>query len=268
MFDFKYIIIVLLSLGLSACSEFSRIQKSQDTKKKLEAAIAYHDQKEYYKSGVLLEEIVPLVKGTDQAELALFYLAENYYEQRQYMMSAYHYREYFLTYPKGPHHEESMFMHCKSLYMESPRVNLDQTSTYDALQAMHMFLNRYPRTPHLEECNRMADELNLKLEQKAYEMAKTFWKLRDYKAAVSDISNFIDDYPASEMLEEMHFLRMDSQYNLARLSKPGKPQDDRYYDFIGYYHIFVSKFPNSKYRETVDSYLAKAQESLGTTKAK
>src|SRR5690606_15783807 len=147
------------------------------------------------------------------------------------------------------------------LYKDSPTYDLDQTSTYTALESIQEYLNRYPQSKNKEEANSMYDDLSEKLEVKAFEGAKLYHQLRRYQSAVVALGNFQNNYPSSEFNEEAAFYQIESQFNLAKASVAEK-QRDRYYDVIGFYQAFVDKYPESKYLRNAESYYAQAPSQL------
>ena len=70
----------------------------------------------------------------------------------------------------------------------------------------------------LAEANVMIKELDFKLEKKAFEIAKQYNKISDYKASIKSFNNFLLDFPGSKLRKEALFQRFDSAYNLAILS--------------------------------------------------
>ena len=245
----RILFITIVSLGiltLPGCSRFNKIQKSGDLDAKLKAAIEYYESKDYYKAGVLLEEILPLVRGRAEAEKATFYLANTHYKQKEYIMSSYYYKEYYTTYARNEYTEEAVFMHAKSLYNDSPQYNLDQTNTESAVKYLQEYTNRYPEGKYAEESTKLLDELSAKMRQKNYENSKLYFKTHNYKSAVVAIKSFLETYPDSEYSEEMYFVRFESQYFLSKHSIE-KKQLDRYYEAIDFYHNFVDKYPASIY---------------------
>ncbi|KAA9327346.1 outer membrane protein assembly factor BamD [Adhaeribacter soli] len=249
------------AIGFSACSDFQKILKSDNVDKKYEAALKYYDKKDYYKAGMLLEELIPLLKGRPESEKAQFLFANSHYYQRDYVLSSYYFRNFYDTYPRSEFAEEAMFMHAKSLYRDSPSFELDQTSTFTAIEAIQEYLNRYPQTTHKDEANEMYDDLSAKLEVKAFESARLYHQLRRYQSAVVALTNFTNSYPASAYSEEASFLRIEAQYNYAKESVQEK-QRDRYYEVIGFYQAFVDKYPQSKYLRTAEGYYTAAQNQL------
>jgi len=266
-FSLYHLLIIVLAGILFSCSDFARIQKSGTTEEKMTKAIEYYNKGDYYKAGVLLDDIAPLMKGKAEAEDAGYYLAYNYYKQDQFVMSAYYFKDFYLTYPRSKRVEEAMYMHINSLYMDSPEYNLDQTSTFECLRAMSNFLTRYPKTQYLDQCNKITQELNDKLTKKAYYNAVAYEKVGNFKSAVVAISNFLKDYPVSEYSEEAYYLRFLSQYKLAKNSIEGKVQINRYYEAIEYYQVYVDKFPGTKHKKASEEMYDSIIESLESIKA-
>ena len=99
---------------------------------------------------------------------------------------------------------------------------------------------------YVKECETMIDDLNYRREKKAYENAILYNKLSYFKSAVIALENFRKDYPTSSYVEEVVFLKMDSQYKLAKQSILDKKKE-RYLDVVTYYQDFVDKFPSSTF---------------------
>lgn len=228
-----------------------KLQKKGTTDEKYKAANDYYKKGDYYKAGILFEEIIPLLKGDSLAENAQFYNAYAQYQQKQYSMSAYLFKSFYATYANSPMAEEAFYMYANSMYKDSPNFNLDQSSTLTAIEALQTFINSFPESKYAESCNQNLKELRHRLEEKAYEKAKLYYKtsgvtIANYKAAVVAIDNFQKDFPDSEYIEELSFLKVQSQYDLASVSFENK-QKERYTDALKFYEDFIDKFPKSKY---------------------
>ena len=274
------ILSIALVAALCSCSKYQAMVKSDDPDLKYKAALDYYEKREYDRANILFEAVLPNLKGQDGAEIGAFYNAWCYFKMKQYVMSAFYFREFYETYPRSSHTEEAMFMHAKSLFMDSPEYNLDQTSTIDALKAIQAFANTYYSSQYMEEVNAMADKLNLKLERKAFENARTYYKIGSYnaymyKAAVVAFTTFQNSFPNSQYLEEVAFLKLNAQYKLARESfeaiiKKGEKvylKKDRFYETIEYYNYFIDKFPASKHKRTVENIYEVTQKELNKLKS-
>jgi outer membrane protein assembly factor BamD len=276
----KNAVLLLFFIILSSCSKFVRLQKNGNSQEKYDAAIKYFEEKDYYKANLLLEEVLPTLKGQSGAEKGLFYNAYTYYYGKQYLTSAGYFQELYDTYPRSEYSEESLFMHAKSLYKDSPQYNLDQTNSIEAMQSIQEFANKYPQSPKMEEINKMAEDLAKKLEIKAFENAKLYYSTGSYnsilyKSAVIAFGNFQHDYPASSFIEEASFLKMDAQYKLALSSYEAILRNgakvylkrDRLYDTIEFYHNFIDKYPESKYKKAAELIYESCQNHLKQLKS-
>ena len=257
---------IFCTLLLSACSDYNKILKSDNVDKKYQAALEYFEKKDYYRAGVLLEEVRPVLAGRVEAEKVAFLYAYTQYYERLYLTSAELFRNFFETYGRSPFAEESLFMHTKSLYYDSPDFNLDQSSTQTAIVSIQEFLNRYPESKYKEEASKMYDELASKLERKAFESAKLYSQMRYYQAGVTAFTTFQREYPSSNYNEEAAYLKIVSQFSLAEESVPEK-QRERYFDTIGFYQAFVDKYPKSKYLRNAEAIYDKSTKQLERLKS-
>ena len=254
------------ALLLSACSDYNKILKSDSVDKKLAAAFKYYDSKDYYRAGTLFEQVIPLIRGREEAERVQFLYAYTQYYEKSYALSAFEFKNFYDTYGRSPYAEESLFLYAKSLYADSPEFNLDQTNTETSIAAIQDFLNRYPESKFADEANKMYEELAAKLERKAFESAKLYHQMRYYQAAVTAFNSFERSYPSSAFNEEASYYKIISQFNLAEQSVPEK-QRERYFDTIGFYQAFIDKYPNSRLLKSAENYYERSTRALERIKA-
>ncbi len=258
--------LVVLFLSLTSCGKFSKLQKSGTDEQKYEAALKYYKAGDYYHAGLLFEELGPLLKGGAESELAEFYNAYCQFYQGDYTSSQYLFKKFFDTYARSEHAQEAFYMHAFSLYKGSSPYNLDQTSTMTAITSMQDFINFYPDSPFKDECTKYILELRTRLELKAYEKAKLYYKISDFqlpslKSSVISIDNFNKDFPDSKFNEELAYLKVDAQHKLATSSFVEK-QKERYEHVVKFYHAFVDKYPESKYVREAERMFSDSQEKL------
>jgi len=247
----SYFLLIFAVLFITSCSKFSRLQKTGTDQEKYDAAMTYYKKGDFYRAGLLFEELIPLLKGSNESELAQFYYAYTQYQQGQYNTSQFLFKKFYDTYARSDFAQEALYMHAFSLYKDSAPHNLDQASTFTAISAMQDFINAYPQSTFRDECSRYILELRQKLELKAYEKAKLYYKVSEFnmmslKSAVISIDNFRKDFPDSQYNEELAFIKVESQYNLASNSLVLK-QKDRYTDVVKFYKELVDKYPTGKY---------------------
>jgi outer membrane protein assembly factor BamD len=233
------------TLALGSCTGYQKLLKSANVNEKYEAAIKYYDKGDFFRSGALLEELIPLLKGRPEAEKAQFYFANTNYKQRNYVLSAYYFKQFIDTYPNSPLVEEASFLRAKSLYRDSPSYELDQTNTITAVETIQDFLNTYPASQFKTEAESMSQELQKKLENKAFQSAKLYYALRYNQAAATSLGNFTTQYPGSVYSEQADFIRLEAQYAWAKESIESK-QRERFLEAITFYQHFIDTYPQSK----------------------
>ncbi len=258
--SYIFILIAILSALASSCS-FNKIRKA-GLKEKYDAALEYYDKGDYYKAGLLLEEIIPLIIGTQESEKAQFYWAYCNYHQNQMVEAAYYFQKFYQTFRQSKFAEEARYMQVQSLYEDSPVYSLDQTSTVEAISVTQSFLNAYPNSAYYEECNLVMKKLYQKLEKKAYENAKLYYKISNYQSAVIAFKNFQKDFPDSDYNEEIAFLRLEAQYKYADQSTDRRKKT-RYDEAISFYEYLLDNYPESKYLKSARKIYEKCLDEIG-----
>lgn len=262
--------LLVLSLFLFSCSkEFTRIQKKGTTEEKYAAAVKYYKKADYYKAGVLFDEITPLLKGDSTAERTQFYNAYSNYYLGNYQMSSYLFNTFYATYNNSPFAEEAYYMYAYSMFKDTPPYNLDQTNSVTAIDALQTFINSYPDSKYAPESAKNLQDLRERMERKAYEKAKQYFKTRDpswgglsnYLASVVTIDNFKKDFPDSKYNEEMSAMQITAQFELADLSLYTK-QKERYNQTLEYYTKFIDKYPSSKHLKDLEKLYDKSLKGL------
>ena len=252
---------LLVALMLISGCRFSKLRKSADWRVKYDAALAYYEDQDYYRASILFEEILPIIRGTEEAELANYYFAYSYFYQKQYILSSHYFKSFVEVYSRSEYAMEGTYMHAFSLYKQSPAYSLDQTSTYEAIAAMQTFLDNYPYSEFAPKADDIIDELQVKLERKAYENAKLYYKIESYKAALVALENFRVDYPDSKFQEEISFLKIEAAYKLAKVSIKSK-QKERFTETISHYETFIDRYPSSEFLKDAERMYADSIEEL------
>src|SRR5688572_28309180 len=82
----------------TSCSRFRRIQKSDDWRVRYEAGLDYYEKKDYYRSALLFEDILPIVRGLPEGEKVEFNLAYCQYYEKTYLLAANQFKTFYETY--------------------------------------------------------------------------------------------------------------------------------------------------------------------------
>jgi len=262
-----YIYFISLLLIGASCSKFRTIEKSADWRVKYDAALNYYNvKKDYYKASVLFEQIIPIVRGLPEGEKVQFYLANCQFQDKLFLLASEQFRTFYETYGRSTLAEEARFMFAYSLFEASPKPNLDQSNSIEAMAAMQQFLNRYPNSTFRDRAIGVITDTQIKLEKKGFENAYQYYKMRSYKAATVALGNFINNFPDSQSLERARYLIIVSEYRLAEQSIYTK-QMERYKEVVDRYKEFVDQYPNSNFLSDAEKLYASSLEKINKSKS-
>jgi outer membrane protein assembly factor BamD len=257
---------LLAALLLGACSKeyrnFSTLSRKGNLAEKDSAAFFFYKRGDYEKASYLFEELRGAYRGTERAKTMLYHFAYCKYHTNLFSIAAYYFEEYVKQYPTDALTSECSYMIAYCFYLESAPYNLDQSANRKAMSQFQLFVNNYPYHEKVEESNRLMTDLRERLARKEFEEAKLYYKVENYKAAVTALSAMIQTYPDSRYREEAQFLLFKSAVFLGDYSIADK-QKNRYLDAIELYQRFVDKYPSSVYVKEAEEYYLKAKKSLG-----
>ena len=229
---------------LSSCTSFNRILKSGDKELKYQKAQEYFDQGEYVKSMLLIEDLIPVYRGTNKSEQLYYNYAWCHYHEGDFYTASFYFDSFVETFPKSDRAEESAFYAALCSFYESPRHSLDQTETFTAIDNFQLFLERYPETEKRDTVNLLMSELREKLEKKDYYNARLYYDTEYYKSAVIALQNLLKDYPGTRYAEDVRFMILKARYELAVNSIEEKKQERLEYT-VKAYQNYIDKFANS-----------------------
>lgn len=226
-------------------------------------AMFYYNKKDYYRASSLFEQLQDNFNGTAMAEKVIYYSAYCNYGLQNYILAGYQFKSYFENFPTGTYSEESLYMSSYCQYLESQAYYLDPTDTQKGIEALKLFVNVYPDSKYIPECNVLLDKLRGKLSYKAYRNARLYYDIREYKSAIVALPNVVNDFPETPFKEELDYLAVRSYYLLAKGSVEAK-QEERYKKFVVAYNDYVGQYPdtNNKYYNDLKSLLYKTQVAL------
>ncbi len=254
-------LIGLLCLFLVSCSKYQKLRKSTDWQLKYEAAMKYYEKKDFARAVTLFEDILPIIRGTKEAESANFYYAYAHFYQDLFILSAHYFETFLEIYSRSDLAIEANYMFGYSLYMQSPEFNLDQSPSNQAINVMQNFISQHPTSKFAENAGKIVNELELKLEKKEFENAKLYYKLQKYEAAIVTLENFITEFPGSAFQEEALFLTIKTAHDYAAASIISL-QNERFKSCIDKYQIFVDKYPNSTFLKDAEKYYVNSTDFL------
>ena len=257
----KVVSFLFIAFLLISCSEYQKALKSDDVAIKNEAANKMYEAGKYVKAIRLYEQIAPAYKGKPNAERMFYFYSMSLYKSKQYYLAGYQLENFVASYPKSEKREEAAFFAAECFYKVSPEYSLDQTDTNKALDKMQRFIDIYPESQFLPQANVYVKELREKLEKKAFEIAKQYNTISDFKGALKAFENFLADYPGTPFKEQALFYRLDSAYKLAINSVESKKQERLTYAKNTYSNL-IKHNAQTEYKDKADKMLAEVEQEL------
>lgn len=270
-----YLLPSLLLIAVSSCTGFYKLEKSTNWEELYGAANKYYNEGEFSKAIILYDKVLPVIRGSEKAELADFNYAYSHFKLKRYIESAGYFNTFYQTYNRSPMAEEALFMNAYSLYLDAPDYNLDQKSSHDAVNAIQSFLNRFPGSDSYERATAMIEDLQVRFEEKAYQESMLYLRLTDglypgdfYRACIINFQNFAKNYPDSKHNEELGYKLIEVTLAYGVRSVFDK-KEERLKDVSKYASQFKRKYPESKYLGSVEELVKKSQiEILAHQKVK
>lgn len=241
-------IAMILSAVIISCSPYQKLLKSSDNELKYTKALEYYEKKNYTQAQQLFDQVQAFYRGTDKAEKIAYYNAQCYYKQKDYILGGYYFKSFATNYSSSVFAEEALYLSAYCNYLDSPRSSLDQSSTTEAISSLQIFINQYPKSDRIPECNRLIDELRAKLEKKDIDIAMLYYKMSDYKASIVSLNNVLKDYPDTKSKEMILFSLLKTKYQYAVNSVYDK-RIERLNTAMDAYDELIAGFPVGEYSE-------------------
>lgn len=262
--NFKLIFFVLIFFtSITSCNEYQKVLNNDDTNVKYKAAEEYYNSGEYRRANRLLEQLVPAYRGKPQAERLVYFFADSYFQTKNYYLASYQFESFIKSFPKSQKLEEASFFAAKSHYMMSPVYSLDQEETNTAIEKLQIFMNNYPKSKFVDECNQLISELQNKIEKKEFEVAKQYYTIYDYRAAIKSLDNFVGEFVGSKYREEALYYKFLASYEIAMNSVETKKYQ-RLLDLKQLHDNITRYYPETLFEEDLSKKIKTVEKEINT----
>ena len=257
------ILVLVATAAMCSCkSQYEILLNSNDADAKYEGAFHYFNEGKYSKAASLFESLSVLTNGTERDDTVRYYWGLSNYKYKDYYTAETNFSQFIESYPRSPFTSEARYLRLDCLYRSTLRWELDQAPTYKTISAISEYILEFPDNEHMESCRDMLDELNERLDRKAYEAAKLYYKMEDYLASRVAFRNVLKDDSENVYREDILYYIAMSSYKYAYLSYQVK-QKERYLTFMDDYYNFIGEIPDSHYRKELDIMYNRARKALG-----
>ncbi len=260
--NFGSILILALLLLASCRSYYESLYLSNDLDEKFKGALDYYQQGKYLKAAKLFESMILLSQGTEKEDSVHYYNAMSNYRYGDFITAEANFNKFLEVFPTSSFAEEARFLRIKCLYEGTYRWELDQVPTQRAMAIIAEFMYDNPKSEYYPICRAMMDEFQERLDRKAYEAAKLYYTMKDYKSSQYAFRNVLRDNADNIYRDQILYYTALSSYNYA-LNSVKEKQKERYMSFVDDYYNYVGEFPNTAERKELDNLFSRAQRYLG-----
>lgn len=256
----KYILGIFAVVVLAACkSTQQKALTSADKNFILKTANENFAKKKWKNALALYDRLPNLVAGTDDAPNVVFNSAYANYYDKNYKLAGHQFKSFSVSFPQDSRREEAAYMSALCYYNGSMDYNLDQSSTELAINELQDFLTNYPNSERGKNINSMIDELSYKLEFKAYENAKHYYKMGDYKSVGVAFENVLEDFPSTKLRPKIYDYMMNARYLLAQNSVYDL-KEERIESALAFTKQVEKELPNTEYAKTAADLRVKLEK--------
>jgi len=258
---FKYSLFLLVFYITVSCNDYQKLLRNEDVAEKYKAAEEYYENEEWRRAANLFEQVTPKYRGRPQAERVTFFHANSLLKTKNYVLAAFKFEEFVKAYPMSQKAEEAAFLGAYCYYKQSPNYTLTQEKTDEAIEKLQQFINYYPYSEKLSEASDLVQDLRIKKEKKAFEIAKQYNKIKDYKSAIIVLNSFISDYPGTPYREDALYFLFDSSYKLAVNSIPSK-RLERLNDAKKIHSELMNDYPETLYLDEAQKKINEIEKEI------
>lgn len=258
----RFIWILIIAFVLGSCSRgISKILKNPDPAYKLRIAEQYFVKKKYVLAQQLYEDIMPYYKTGKEFEDIYYKYAYCAYYQADYMNAENLFKSYLEIFSNSTRLEEVDYMRAYTFFKQSPKAELDQTSTIKTIGMMQTFINTHPGSVKNKEANEIIDQCRAKLELKDFKSAQLYYDIGQFRAAGVAFAALLNGYPESMKADEYKLMIIKSYYRFAEMSVEEK-KVERFELVINECNDFTDRFPDSKLKKDADNFLNLSQTNI------
>lgn len=250
-------------LMLTSCGEYQKVLNKGTTPEQYKMAVEMYEANKYSKALRLFEKVTPSFRGKPQMERIQYMVANSNFNEKNYSLAGYYFNKFSINYAKSSKKEEADFLSALSFYKASPAFSLDPTDTNKAINSFQKFIDTYPSSTRIEEANNYYNELRFKLETKAFEIAKTYYRTAEsnsanYTASIVAFDNLLEDYLGTKYKEEALYYRLKASHDYA-IKSIDRKKGERIKLAEKAYEKLKKNFPESQFMEDSEKMLATLQ---------
>lgn len=239
-FLFRSVPIVIVTLLLVACGS-SDVTENPGASERFRLGMMEYEDGDYLEALNHFEVIRLQYPGSSVADSARYYTGMCRYERGEYLLASFEFNKLIQGRRRSALAPDAYYMFSQCYYEMSPKVQLDQTSTQRAIDALQSFVEQYPNHPKAPTVEKQVLELVNKLAQKEYETAILYEKMEIRRAALIYFSTIVDRYYNTYVADDALAGKIRMLLALKRYAEAASAIEN-----------FLERYPDSDWRDDVE----------------
>ncbi|KPK62865.1 MAG: hypothetical protein AMS21_07065 [Gemmatimonas sp. SG8_38_2] len=190
----------VLTLALTACPK--EVPQDAPPDELYQIGVDAHQRGAWNYAVEVLQRFLFQDPGHAKADSAQYLIGDSYFQGKQYLTAASEFLRLAQNRPAGPLADDARYRACESYYELSPRPELDQEFTEQAIEQCRSVILLYPGSPYAEQAADRARELTDKIARKYFLNGEYYFKRRAYDSAIIYLKHVVSAYRGSAVEPE------------------------------------------------------------------
>ncbi|MDH4100349.1 MAG: outer membrane protein assembly factor BamD [Nitrospirota bacterium] len=173
-------------------------------------------------------------------------IADSYYEEGRYEEAVTEYHQFLNMHPTHKLSSYAQYQVAMSYFKQISTIDRNARFFKDALTNFQGLIEKYPKSPYLDESKERIRILNNKAAEYELYVAKFYFNKGSYNAAINRLDSILNDMPQSAAEAEVLYHLAVSYENLKDREKAKK-----------YYSLLIEKYPKEEQKFKASSRLSK-----------
>ena len=244
---------ILLSLIISMLTGCSRQQVVLDlsAEERFQRGMRFYEENSFTRAIDEFRILTRQFSGSEFADDAQYHMAMSYFNLGEFILAANEFETLVNTMSASPLLPDAQFKLALSYFNLSPRHDLDQQYTFNAIDELQTFIDFFPTHERVPEAEQKIRELNEKLAKKQYENARTYMRMRYYRAATRYFELVMERYHDTQYAEHAYIGKVEALIEREQFEEARQTLQR-----------FLQQFPNSNQRDRVRTLERRIASSL------
>ncbi len=187
------LLVVVLLTGCGGKRTF--VAKSAD--EAFNYAMERYQKGDYREAVSGFQRVIFNFPGVELVEEAMYYLADSYFMDEDYLLAANEFKRVSSEYPEGSYALVSLYKLGLCYMRLSLSYQLDQKDTKRAIETFKTLENRFPNSAYADSARARRAELSEKLAKKEFENGYYYYKREYFDSAIIYFETLREEFPGS-----------------------------------------------------------------------